>query len=159
MKLYEIRWDIEECLTIENDEEELDTERLDSLVESFDEKVGSCIAVLKNMKATEEAIATEIRRLQSQKRTIVNNQTRLKGYLTGEMRLLGRNKIQVGVHKCTVAKSPMSVIVENPETLPEEFQNVKVEARISAVINHIKETGEVFEGVIVQDNKYHLRVR
>ena len=83
---------------------------------------------------------------------------RLKGYVRGELMSLDRKKIQVGIHRCSVVKSPMSVEISDPKVLPAEFQRVKIEARTADIIKHIKETGEVFDGVVVVDDAYHLRV-
>ena len=71
---------------------------------------------------------------------------------------LDRKKIQVGIHRCSVVKSPMSVEISDPKVLPAEFQRVKIEARTADIIKHIKETGEVFDGVVVDDDAYYLRV-
>ena len=155
--LYQLRQEIEDCLTLEADEE-FDLDELDMLILSFEEKVESCLAYIKNLQAAGEGLAAEIKRLQDQKRAVVNNMARLKGYVRGELMSLDRKKIRVGVHRCSVVKAPMSVEVSDPKVLPAEFQRVKIEARTADIIKHIKETGEVFNGVVIDDDAYYLRV-
>ena len=68
--LYQLRQEIEDCLTLEADEE-FDLDELDMLILSFEEKVESCLAYIKNLQAAGEGLAAEIKRLKAQKRAVV----------------------------------------------------------------------------------------
>lgn len=159
MKLYEISDEIEAILKPDSDEE-VNENDLDLLFMKFNEKVGNCIAVLKNMKARKEAIKEERIRLQTSENAMMNKIKNLQEYVIKEMKRVKTKKIHVGIHSAYIAPNPMSVNV-NMEELSERWVRIppplEPTPNAKEIIKHIKKTGEIPKGVEII-NKEHLRV-
>ena len=158
MKLYEIRAEIESALTpVEG--EDFNPEVLDSLKIQFEDKVENCIAYIKNLKSDEEALDNEIRRLQARKQAVGNNRRGLSEYVKIEIKALGRQKVDMGVHKARIAKSPLSVVIMDADSVDRQFKEVVTQERIDkkSILALVKETGEIPDGVEVVQST-HLRV-
>ena len=126
---------------------------------AFNDKVESCVAVIKNLKSDADQIDAEIKRLQARKAAVENNQRGLSEYVKAEMERLGKQKVKAGVHQARIANSPVSAIVFDSDSVSSEFKETITETRINkkAIIAHFKETGEILKGTeIVQGT--HLRV-
>ena len=133
--------------------------RIEELQLAFDDKVESCVAVIKNLKSDADQIDTEIKRLQARKAAVENNRRGLSEYVKAEMEQLGKQKVKAGVHQARIANSPASAIVVDADRVSLEFKETITEHRIDkkAIIAHFKETGEILKGVEVIQNT-HLRV-
>ena len=164
IKLYEVRDEIEATLFMP-EEETFDSSRFEELNLSFDEKVDSCAAVMKNLKAQTaeldakcEILREEIRVLQKKKQAIEKNRKGIIEYIKGIMESLGLKKAGNTLHRVTIAQSPLTVEVNIEELDPQWIQErVSTYPDKRGIIDHIKETGKIPNGVKPIQNT-HLRV-
>ena len=164
IKLYEVSNEIEETLFVP-EEETFDSSRFEELNLPFDEKVDSCAAVMKNLKAQAaeldakcEILREEIRVLQKKKQAIENNRKGIVEYIKGIMESLGLKKAGNTLHRVTIAQSPLTVEVNIEELDPQWIQErVSTYPDKRGIIDHIKETGEIPNGVQPIQNT-HVRV-
>ena len=164
IKLYEISNEIEATLFVP-EEETFDSSRFEELNLSFEEKIDSCAAVMKNLKtqaaeldAKCEILQEEIRAFRKKKQALENNRKGLAEYVKNIMESLGLKKAGNMLHRVKIAQSPLTV-----EVNIEELDSKWVKTRVSTypdkrgIIDHIKETGETPNGVKPIQNT-HLRV-
>ncbi len=151
MKLYEITHQI-----IDAQHQEVDETQLEQLEMDFRQKVIACSSVIKNFDSWVESIDNEIKRLQERKRVTINKKERLKSYLLQEMLKTEIQRIEEGPHRVSVRKSPPKVQVEEPDQIPGAFQEMEISYRINrtAILRHVKETGEVPSGCQVEQSEY-----
>ena len=154
MRLYEISNAI-----VESQHDEVDIEQLKQLEMAFKDKAVACATVTKNLRAESDAVNAEIQRLQNRKAAIDNNRKQLSAYVLLEMQRAGLDKIDGDVHRIRRAKSPLSIQVLDENSVPTEFRKVVIERTVDkkAIRDHVKETGEVVEGIEVIQ-KEHLRI-
>lgn len=157
MKLYEINAAIETALN-PPEGEEIDHEALESLKLSFDDKVEGCLAIIKNLKAEEAALDTEIKRLQARKKAVENNRKSLSDYTQFQLEVAGMKGVAVGVHKARIAKSPDGLIVMDEADIPESFKHIETKIDKRGILKHFKETGEILPGTEIETDRTHLRI-
>ena len=138
-------------------EEELRTE-LAALEIEFDDKIENCIAYLKNLRAEEEALSAEIKRLTARRNATRNKDESLKSYTLAEITLAGRLGVQVGVHKARLAKSQDAVIVLDENEVPDQFVRIERKVQKRDILKWHKETGEIVDGTDIETNRKHLRI-
>jgi hypothetical protein len=154
MRLYEISNAI-----VESQHDEVDIEQLKQLEMAFKDKAVACAAVTKNLRAESDAVDAEIQRLMKRKAAIDNNRKRLMDYVLHEMQKAGVDKIDGGLHQIRRARSPLSVRIIDEDNVPTQFRKVVIERTIDkkALREHVKETGEIVDGIAVVQNE-HLRI-
>ena len=138
-------------------EAELRTE-LAALEIEFDDKIENCVAYLKNLRAEEEALSAEIKRLTARRNATRNKDESLKSYTLTEIELAGRLGVQVGVHKARLAKSQDAVIVLDENEVPDEFVKTERKVQKREILKWYKETGEILDGIEIETNRKHLRI-
>ena len=164
IKLYEIRNEIEATLFMP-EEEAFDSSRFEELNLPFEEKVDSCATMMKNLKAQAakldaqcEILQEEIRALRKKKQALENNRKGLAEYVKRIMESLGLKKAGNMLHRVTIAQSPLTVEI-NIEKLDPKWikKHVSTYPDKRGIIDHIKETGEIPNGVQPIQNT-HIRV-
>ncbi len=164
IKLYKINNEIEETLFVP-EEETFDSSRFEELNLSFDEKVNSCTAVMKNIKAQAaeldaqcKILREEIWDLEQKKQALENNRKGLAEYVKRLMESLGLKKVGNMLHRVTIAQSPLTVEVDIEKLDPKWIKkHVSTYPDKRGIIDHIKETGEIPDGVKPIQNT-HVRV-
>ena len=159
MRLYEI---VDEVLLAyqETDEDNGDgREALENWQAEFDYKLENCAKVIQNLKAEAEALRQEGQRLLAKAQTAKNRSQSLKEYIQNQMERLRLKKAKAGLFSFNIQNSPLRVDVSDEGMVPQEFwartQVIFDKKKISA---HIKETGEIPDGVTARQNT-HLRIR
>ena len=145
--LYEIREDIVHALDDRDEDGKLDDTRLKSLFSDFKDKLSNCIAYIKNLRAEEDILKAEIKRLQARLKAVQNKTHGTAQYVKGELMSLELKKIDTGLHKVRIQNSPLSVEVSTLDHLPEDWIKVERKAIKSEIIAHLKDTGEIMPGV------------
>ena len=164
IKLYNVPADIEETLFIPEGED-FDSSQVEKLNLTFDEKILNCAAHMKNIRAQQKALDAHIeilqeetRELQRKREELENNRKAVAHYLKGFLESHGRDKAGNSIHRVRIARSPLSVEVDM-EKLESKWikrtENVYADKR--GIIDHIKATGEIPDGVKTVENT-HLRV-
>jgi hypothetical protein len=158
MKLYEMSRDYVGLLESDLDPEQL-KDCLESIGDAIEEKASNIIKVVNCLNSDVAAIDNEITRLQARKKSITNNQDRLKEYLRYNMELSGITKIEHPLFKITLGKGVKKVSITNIDLLDDEFIDIKTE--IKPNLNKIKEalkSGDV-NGAVMIDGLSRLLIK
>lgn len=144
----------------ETDEELLEAERY--LIEAevdLTEKVENIARLIKNFEAEREAFKKESNRLAAKAKSFDNKVTSLKRYLQDNLEVAGVDKVKGELFTVSVQNNPISLDLSTTEHIPDEFKRVpEPVVNKRELLKHIKDTGEVFEGVEVKQTR-SIRIR
>ena len=92
--------------------------RLKTIEADFDNKVGACAKMIRNMEGEEAALIKEIGRMDKRLQAL-NRKTRdLKEYVRTEMEISGRDKVRTDLFTVSVQRSPDKVVVTDEAKIP-----------------------------------------
>lgn len=143
--LYDITEDLrrmEEAL-IENEgviSDEME-ERFDDLLDMEEEKTEGYIKIIRDLKATAEAVKEEEDRLKKRRRALENSVDELKDRLAHAMDVRGQDVRETDLGKVRLqeaSRRSLSVDVD-PEELPESLKRVRVKPDKSEIRDYLKE--------------------
>lgn len=144
----------------ETDEEMLEAEKY--LIEAeieLSEKVENIAKFIKNIEAERDVFKKESDRLASKAKTLDNKVTSLKRYLQESLVFAGVDKVKGEIFTVALQNNPMSLDISSIKFIPDDFKKVPdpvVNKR--ELLKHIKETGEIFEGVEIRQTR-SIRIR
>lgn len=155
MTLYNIASeDIRICEMLEENGGELTPEIEEALLineENFVAKVDSYCEVIMSYKAKAEAIANRIKELTTMKRVCENIEKRVKDRLAQGLVLMGRDKVEIGLHKVSF-RSSTAVNITDEAHIPNQY--IKVETSIDkATLKKDLANGIEVEGAELVTNK------
>ena len=149
-------------LDIEEAEGELSAEteaRLNAIEGAFEAKVEYVAKIIKERLADSAKFAVESARMSHQSH-IADAQARwLKDYLKGELRRVGRDRVEGELLKVALQNSPPSCTVDDA-ALPTEWCRMipaRMEPDKKAIIDALKAGQEIPGAALVQDQ--HIRIR
>lgn len=119
--------------------------------ENFIAKSEGYIEAIAYFKARQEAAKVRIEEMQRIKKTAENAEKRLKERMQLAMEIMGRDKVEVGLHKLSLRNTQVvNIICES--AVPNEF--VKVETSIDkAKLKERLKTGEIIPGAELRYNQ------
>lgn len=119
--------------------------------ENFIAKSEGYIEAIAYFKARQEAAKVRIEEMQRIKKTAENAEKRLKERMQLAMEIMGRDKVEVGLHKLSLRNTQVvNIICES--AVPNEF--VKVETSIDkAKLRERLKTGEIIPGAELRYNQ------
>ena len=125
------------------------------------QKSQNVIGYVRNNELTIEAMKTEEKRLSDMRKALENKNNKFKEYVKECMENNGFTKIDTGLGSLTIAKSPISVEIENEDEIPSEFKQEVVTVKIDkkAIADNFKATGEVPNGVVIHTDNTNLRIK
>jgi len=159
IRLYEITDEL--LLAYENIDEENGSgkEALANWQAEFEYKLENCAKVVQNLNAEEEALRTEAQRLLGRAQTAKTRAQSLKEYVQAQMERLGLKKTKAGLFSFNIQNSPLRVDISDEGRVSQEFwSRTQVIFDKKKISEHIKETGEIPEGVSAHQGT-HLRIR
>lgn len=164
LKLYEITNGFMKLLDDKETEELTEEEKEQigkQLVEALQVKSANIIAYYQDQNTILNAIDEQIKRLQEYKKITKNKIDRYKEYVKSNMEALGIDKIQNELGTLSIAKSPISVEVVDPEKIPPEYKQEVTEVKIlkDKIKNDFKATGEIIDGVRIITDNTNLRIK
>ena len=145
----DIEYDHETGEVIDNSEQL--TELFDEIADDLGNKLNNCQYVLKQLKSNEDMLADEIKRLQSKKTALKNNQDRLKKMMLNAMKFTEQDKIKTDLFSFSIRKSE-AVQVESIDNIPRSLLKIKKEADKTKIKKFIKDGNEI-EGVKIVENE------
>ena len=154
--LYDLTAQAKQLMEMEDLPDEVLKDTLESL--GIDDKIGSTVPVIKQMKAESTMLADEVKKLQEKKKVADNKAQRLTDYVTNCMGELDMKKAGNGLHNISIGKPSTVVSIAEGTTVPEKYQKVKVDADKTA----LKEAllgGEVIDGITLEDGKASVRIK
>ena len=156
-QLWKIEAHIREALIMREGDEEFDESHIDELNLAFDEKVDKCAAASENLKEEIRILTEKKAELDKRIKALKKNNDGLKNYIKSCMEGAGKTHAGTGHLRVRIQRSPLSVEVLDMDDLAEEFIKVIKEPRKQLLVKHIKETGEIPDGV-EPIHSTHLRV-
>lgn len=116
--LYELTGNLQELqYLLENPECEVSEECLRDTLEgiegAFEDKINAYCKIIKNIKADEEALKTEIQRLQAKKKAKENAEIRLKESIAAALVAVGKDKIKTPLFSLYGLKADKLIITGN----------------------------------------------
>ena len=159
LKLWQIDDAIHDALVMREDEEEFDESYIEALELAFESKVSGCAAVSESLKEEIKTLQEIKRKVTARIESLTKNNEGLKEYIKSCLKSQGMTHAGSGMLRVRIQNNPMSVAIadENVPNLPSAFQKVTIEARKADIIRHVKETGEIPEGVEIVYGD-HVRV-
>ena len=163
--LYELTRDYETLLHMLFDEEEdeqciLDT--LEGIEGEIETKADGYAKVIRNMELSVAGIRDEQDRLQSRKKMIERNISRLKKHLFDAMKFTGKTKFKTDLFSFNIAKNggkqPLEIFTDDPDRVPEAFQKHVTKINEEAVRAAL-ENGEKLDFAALKERGESLRIR
>lgn len=122
-------------------------------------KVDNVCRVIANVKGNAVKFKAEEQRLGARRKTMENDEQRLKNWLRDTMRVLDVQKIKTDLHSVTVSDGQDTVVVTNEAIVPDAFIRVKREVDRQAVMKAYKDDGEIAPGCDIVAGTPVLRIR
>ena len=164
MKLYKITAEFQTLIADfdgNSDDDFLD--KLNSLNADFISKANDCINYALNLKSDAIAIKNHCDEMTQKRKTYEQRAEKLLDYVLHNMQAVGVSEIKDrgGLYVAKTAKNPPSVNILQPEKIPPEFKAVETVEKIDkkAILQHIKDTGEVVAGVEIVTDKQRLSIK
>ena len=161
LSLYEITNAFPTLMESEEITEEDKNRIKEELTMLLQHKSQNIIGYTKNIELTINAMKEEEDRISSNRKALENKLTKFKQYVKECMENNGITKITTGLGTLSIAKSPISVEIENEDEVPSEFKQevltVKVDKK--AIADNFKATGEIPNGVIIHADNTNLRIK
>lgn len=162
--LYELVNDFKYFEKIYNDAESQDEmiEAEKYLIEtevSLSDKAENIARLIKNFEAERDVFKKEAVRLSEKSRSFDNKVSSLKRYLQDNLEVAGIDKVKGELFTVSLQNNAMSLDINTITHIPAEFKRTPepiVNKR--ELLRHIKDTGEVFEGVEVRQTR-SVRIR
>ena len=153
MKLFEIANEFKTLYDIATEEEDVETlsKLYDELEMKLEDKAENVRIVLMQLKADEELLSDEIKRLQTRKKSIAKNRENLKSLLAWTLQSAGVPKLKTP--KATFYfTNTKSVAIEDVEKLPQAF--VKIEKKpLKTELKKALLNGETIEGATLEETQ------
>ena len=135
-------------------------ECLDSIQDSFDDKANNIVKLVSSLSADVDGIDKELKRLQAMKKSITNNQERLKEYLRYNMEATGISKIKHSLFSIALGKPTVTAEIVDIDFLPDNFVNTDVVMKVDkkAILKALKD-GEDIPGAVLSTGKSRLLIK
>ena len=144
---------------------DVDQETIDDTIESMDlttdieRKIEGYAIVMDELKASNERIRNEEKRLADRRRVQQNNYNRMRETLLDRMKLLKLDKVKTDKYTVSIRQNPVKVVVSDESNIPKDFfieQRPKVDRK--KLKEHLENTGEELEGVELRQEE-SLQIR
>ena len=144
---------------------EVDQQTIDETIESMDltsdieSKIDGYAYVMDELKASNERIRNEEKRLAQRRRVQQNNYDRMRETLLDQMKLLELDRVKTDKYTVSVRQNPVEVVVSDESNIPKDFfieQRPKVDRK--KLKEHLESTGEELEGVELRQEE-SLQIR
>lgn len=145
----------------EENDPQLIADTFESLEGEIEEKLEQCAYVLKELEGEADKVKKECDRLQARKKSIERNVDRLKEAVKEMMILTGNRQVKAGLFTYTVAKNPVSVVLETEDTdlFPEQFLKHQAPTIDKVALKQALKNGETFEGLAHLEQTEGLRLK
>ncbi|WP_373762809.1 siphovirus Gp157 family protein [Jeotgalibaca porci] len=162
--LYELTAEFKEAEhlynTSETEDEMLEAERYLIKAEvDLSEKAENIAKWIKNLEAERDSFKKESDRLAAKAKSFDNKVISLKRYLQENLELAGVDKVKGELFTVSLQNNAMSLDISTTEHIPAEFKRTpEPVVNKRDLLKYIKDTGEVFEGVDVNQTR-SIRIR
>lgn len=144
---------------------EVDQQTIDETIESMnltsdiESKIDGYAYVMDELKASNERIRNEEKRLAERRRVQQNNYERMRTTLLDQMKLLEVNKVKTDKYTVSVRQKPVKLLVRDESNIPARFYEEQLpKLNKSELKNHLQTSNEELEGVeLIQEESLQIR--
>lgn len=125
------------------------------------QKSQNIIGYTRNLELTIQAKKDEEKRIAESRKADERRLENFKQYVKECMEHSGITKIETALGNLSIAKSPLSVEIENEDEVPGEYKTEIVTVKIdkTKIKDNFKATGEIPNGIIIHTNNTNLRIK
>jgi len=113
--------------SVDPDDEQVFLDTLDSVTATIDVKMDDYAVVMDHMKAREDLIDMEIKRLTARKNAISGNRARMRQRLYDSMIATDRTKVTTDLHTFSIAKNGGKLPLIIDGDVPDKYQKIIME--------------------------------
>jgi hypothetical protein len=114
------------------EEEDVDiSETLLGIAETLDQRMESLVLTVRTLEAQSDILESEITRLKGKKQAVENHVGRIKTYTMELMKASGRTKAGGTLGSVSIQNSPMSLVVDDQNLIPEDYIKVSLSMQLS----------------------------
>lgn len=160
MTLYELTDEVYRLLDFAEDpevDEEVFRDTLEALQGDIEVKSDDYGKVIRQLESDKKGIQAEIDRLTARKTTIENRIQIMKDALYKAFRALDKTKLKTELFTFYIQKNPVSVIVDDPEAVPDEFFKVKKELSKTSIKDAIESGQDIPFAHLEQSESIRMR--
>ena len=134
---------------------------LEALGGEIEEKADGYAKVIRQLEADAAALKAEAKRMTNKQKTAEENIERLKKSLQRTMEITGREKIDTGLFKVWLQKTPESVVMDEQyiENIPERFLRMRDPEINKQAIKEALNAGEDLDGIAHLESQRKLRFK
>lgn len=134
---------------------------LEALGGEIEEKADGYAKVIRQLEADAAALKAEAKRMTNKQKTAEENIERLKKSLQRTMEITGREKIDTGLFKVWLQKTPESVVMDEQyiENIPERFLRMRDPEINKQAIKEALSAGEDLDGIAHLESQRKLRFK
>lgn len=125
---------------------------------ALEQQVKSYCILVKEIKAEENAIADQKRKLTSRQSSLAGNREKILGALHNIQTEVNMPKVSVDGHRSSIVKKPRSITIEDESLIPDKYIQTKISYNRALVKSELKETGEVAEGFGLSEPETYIKV-
>lgn len=161
LSLYQITGAFPELMNIDDITEENREQIKTELTELLQKKSNNIIGYTKNIELTINAMKEEEKRISDNRKVLENKLDSFKKYVKECMENNGIEKVQTELGSLLIAKSPLSIDIEDETKVPEEYKQEVITYKIdkNKIKDNFKATGEMLEGIKYNTNNTNLRIK
>lgn len=161
LSLYQITNAFPALMESEEITEENKKQIKEELTVLLQQKSQNIVGYVRNNELTIEAMKAEEKRISDMRKALENRTSKFKEYVKECMQNSGIIKIDTGLGSLSIAKSPISVEIENENEIPSEFKQEVVTVKVDkkAIADNFRATGEVPNGVKIHTDNTNLRIK
>lgn len=144
---------------------EVDQQTIDETIESMnlvqdtERKIEGYAIVLEELKASNERIRKEEKRLAERRRTQQNTYDRIRRTLLDQMKLLEIDKVKTDRYTVSIRQNPVKIVVEDDRYIPKAyFDEQPPKLNRKKLKEYIMTSGETVKGVeLTQDESLQIK--
>lgn len=160
MTLYELTEEVYRLYEFAEDpdiDEEVFRDTLEALQGDIEVKSDAYGKVIRQLDADKKALDAEIERLTARKTTIENRKKAMNEALYQAFKALDTQKLKTDLFTFYIQKNPVSVVIDDPEGVPDEFYKVKKEVSKTSIKEAIEAGQELSFAHLEQSESIRMR--
>lgn len=154
-ELTDAQLQLQQMLDDDTDNETL-LDTLQSIEEATEDKINGIVYILKNKERRIEALKATEKEFTTKRRAEENNVKRLKELIEMYLHATQKRKVETDKFTVRIQKNAPSLEVVDEDSIPDDWFIVpEAKPRLDKrnLLKHIKETGEIIEGVEVKQTE------
>lgn len=140
------------------DDLELFIDTLDGIKDAIESKIENIVKFMKNIEGDVNAYKAEEQRLAKRRKYLENKIDGLKTYISQTLTNANIKKVNAGNFTVKFQKSPASVEVLHEGSVPEQYREPQPDKIKKKEILADLKLGKVVSGVVLVEDKEHLRI-